>query len=191
VTTIEPRQRPHFLAGPAKQLLIGGEWHPAALGATSITIDPATGQPVVEVADGSGEDVDKAVRAARKAFEGPWSRFTPAERMALILRFADIIESHADELSLIDTLDMGAPLARSRGGITAGLARLRWNAAQAVSIRGAAPQNSLPGQFLTYTRQGAGRGRRGDHPVEQPGRLGTVEARPGPGVGLHGGAQAG
>jgi aldehyde dehydrogenase (NAD+) len=71
--------------------------------------------------------------------------------MKLILRFADVVEQHADELSVIDTLDMGAPLARARGGIASGLARLRWNAAQAVSIHGETPQNSLPGEFLTYT----------------------------------------
>jgi aldehyde dehydrogenase (NAD+) len=71
--------------------------------------------------------------------------------MKLILRFADIVEAHADELSVIDTLDMGAPLARARAGIAAGLARLRWNAGQAVSIRGDTPNHSLPGEFLTYT----------------------------------------
>jgi aldehyde dehydrogenase (NAD+) len=71
--------------------------------------------------------------------------------MKLILRFADIIERHADELSVIDTLDMGAPLARASAAIASGLARLRWNAGQAVSIRGDTPHNSLPGEFLTYT----------------------------------------
>src|SRR6267154_2616280 len=67
------------------------------------------------------------------------------------LLIGDIVEQHADELSVIDTLDMGAPLARAGAGIASGLARLRWNAAQAVSIRGDTPQNSLPGEFLTYT----------------------------------------
>src|SRR5882757_5728280 len=147
----EPRPRAGFLDGPAKRLLIGGAWQPAALGKVVSSIDPATGQPIAETADGAPEDVERAVRAAQTAFNGPWRRCTPAERMKLILRFADLVERHADELSLIDTLDMGAPLARASAGIAAGVARLRWNAAQAVSIRGDTPQNSLPGEFLTYT----------------------------------------
>jgi len=151
VTTAEARPGAAFLDGPAKQLLIGGSWQPAALGKVVSSIDPATGQPIAEIADGAAEDVERAVRAARIALGGPWSRWTPAERMKLILRFADTIERHADELSVIDTLDMGAPLARASGGIAAGLARLRWSAAQAVSIRGETPHNSLPGEFLTYT----------------------------------------
>jgi aldehyde dehydrogenase (NAD+) len=147
----EPRPRAAFLDGPAKQLLIGGAWQPAALGKVASSIDPATGRPIADVADGAAVDVERAVRAARTAFGGPWSRCTPAERMRLILRFADIVEARADELSVIDTLDMGAPLARARAGIASGLARLRWNAGQAVSIRGETPHNSLPGEFLTYT----------------------------------------
>ncbi len=151
MTVAEPRPGAAFLDGPAKRLLIGGAWQPAALGKVARSIDPATGRPIAEVADGTAEDVERAVRAARTAFDGPWSRCTPAERMKLILRFADVVEQHADELSVIDTLDMGAPLARARGGIASGLARLRWNAAQAVSIHGETPHNSLPGEFLTYT----------------------------------------
>ena len=151
VTTAEARPGAAFLGGPAKQLLIGGAWQPAALGKVVSSIDPATGQPIAEIADGGAEDVERAVRAARAAFGGPWSRWTPAMRMKLILRFADVIEQHADELSVIDTVDMGAPLARASGGIAAGLARLRWSGAQAVSIRGETPHNSLPGEFLTYT----------------------------------------
>jgi aldehyde dehydrogenase (NAD+) len=153
MTSAKASPRPVFLEGPAKQLLIGGEWQAAALGRVATSIDPATGKPVAEVADGASEDADRAVRAARLAFEGPWSRFTPAQRMKLILRFADLIEEQADELSLIDTLDMGAPLVRAGAGVATGLARLRWNASQAMSIRGDAPQNSLPGEYLTYTRK--------------------------------------
>ena len=151
MTVAESAASVAFLDGPAKRLLIGGAWQPAALGKVARSIDPATGRPIAEVADGTAEDVERAVRAARTAFDGPWRRCTPAMRMKLILRFADVVERHADELSVIDTLDMGAPLARARGGIASGLARLRWNAAQAVSIHGETPSHSLPGEFLTYT----------------------------------------
>ena len=82
MTTAESSPRVAFLDGPAKQLLIGGAWQPAALGKVVSSIDPATGQPIAETADGAAEDVERAVRAARAAFDGPWSRWTPAERMA-------------------------------------------------------------------------------------------------------------
>ena len=139
------------LRGHPRGLLIGGSWQPAASGGLAGTLDPATGELIAEVAEAGEEDVHRAVRAARAAFEGPWNRWTPAERAALIQRFAALVEEHADELSLIDTLDMGAPRERAAAGVAAGLARLRWNGSQALSIRGETPRNSLPGSYLTYT----------------------------------------
>jgi aldehyde dehydrogenase (NAD+) len=142
-----------FLGPQPKRLLIGGDWVPASSGAVAPAIDPATAQQVADLAEGGPEDVDRAVRAARAAFEGPWSRSTPADRSALMLRFADLIERHAEQLALLDTLEMGAPRARASAAVRSGLARLRWSASQALSIRGEVPQNSLPGNFLTYTRK--------------------------------------
>jgi aldehyde dehydrogenase (NAD+) len=140
-----------YLGGSPKQLLIGGSWVPARSGAVRPALDPATGQPIAAIAEGGLEDVDDAVRAARSAFEGPWRRSTPAERARLIQRLADLVERDEEVLGLIDTFDMGAPRARGLGAVRAGLARLRWNGGQALSIRGETPQSSLPGEFLTYT----------------------------------------
>jgi aldehyde dehydrogenase (NAD+) len=148
---ISSERRCDFLDSHRKQLLIGGTWQEAASGRVAASINPATGRPIAEVADADAEDAERAVRAARAAFDGPWRRVTPADRAKLLLRLADLVENNADELSRIDTLDMGAPLARARAAVAAGLARLRWNASQALAIHGETPQNSLPGDYLTYT----------------------------------------
>lgn len=100
--------------GP-KRLLIGGQWVESTSGQQIDSINPATGELLCRFAQGNAQDVDRAVAAARRAFEGPWSRFTPHERRKLLLRAHDAILDNFEELALIETLDMGAPLARTRG----------------------------------------------------------------------------
>jgi len=104
---------PAFVHG-TKQLLIGGQWVDSASGQHIDAINPATGELLCRIAQGNGEDVDRAVAAARRAFEGPWSRFSAHDRRKLLLRVHDAILDHFDELALIETLDMGAPLERTR-----------------------------------------------------------------------------
>lgn len=99
----------------AKRLLIGGRWVESTSGKQIDSINPATGELLCRFAQGNVQDVDLAVAAARRAFEGPWSRFTPHERRKLLLRVHDAILDNFEELALIETLDMGAPLARTRG----------------------------------------------------------------------------
>ncbi|MFD7296065.1 aldehyde dehydrogenase [Streptomyces sp. NPDC059897] len=95
---------------------IGGEWRDAASGATFATVDPATGRTVAEVASCDTPDVDAAVRAARRSFEaGDWSRADAATRKRVLLRLAALIEEHGRELALLDTLDMGKPIAETYG----------------------------------------------------------------------------
>jgi gamma-glutamyl-gamma-aminobutyraldehyde dehydrogenase len=96
---------------PETRLFINGTFVDAASGATFETINPATGDVIAEVARGTAEDVDRAVAAARKAFKaGVWSRMAPSDRMAVMRRFADLIEAHAEDFALLDTLDMGKPI---------------------------------------------------------------------------------
>ena len=96
-----------FLRRPAR-LLIGGEWVPSAANERIPVIDPATGAEVASIADANRADVDKAVAAAREAFErGPWSTMLPAQREALIWRLADLIDEHADELAELESIDNG------------------------------------------------------------------------------------
>ncbi|WP_322094871.1 aldehyde dehydrogenase family protein [Paraburkholderia bannensis] len=105
---------PAFVQG-AKKLLIGGQWVEPGSGQYIEAINPATGEQLCQIARGDAQDVDRAVAAARRAFEGPWSCFTAHERRKLLLRVHDVILDNFDELALIETLDMGAPLARTRG----------------------------------------------------------------------------
>ena len=92
----------------SRKLYIDGQWVPAASGKTFSTIDPATEQVICEVAAGDREDVDRAAKAAHKAFhEGPWSRMIPAAREAVLLKWADLVEANADSLAELESLDNG------------------------------------------------------------------------------------
>lgn len=106
--------KPAFVQGN-KNLLIGGQWVEPRSAEYIDSINPATGEVLCRIARGDATDVDRAVRAARRAFEGAWSRFTAHERRKLLLRVHDAILDNFEELALIETLDMGAPLARTRG----------------------------------------------------------------------------
>jgi len=109
------REALDWIASGPKRLLIGGRWVDAQLGATRNTMNPATEQILTQVAEGGTADVDAAVVAARKAFEAPsWNGISPHARTHLLLKIADAIERHADELAVLDTLDMGAPLSLNR-----------------------------------------------------------------------------
>src|SRR5690242_13831611 len=94
-----------FLSSP-KQLLIGGEWVDAKDGRTFETVNPSTEEVLVQVAYGSAVDVDRAVVAARTAFEhgSAWSRTTPRERSHLLWRIGDLIDAHRDEFAQLEAL---------------------------------------------------------------------------------------
>jgi acyl-CoA reductase-like NAD-dependent aldehyde dehydrogenase len=103
-----------FAAGPHR-LLIGSERPAAADGRTFETLDPATGRPIAEVAQAGAEDVDRAVSAAREAFEdGRWNGIAPAARTRAMLALADTLEAHTDELAELESLDNGKPLKLAR-----------------------------------------------------------------------------
>ncbi len=103
-----------FSAGP-HGLLYGGESHQAADGRTFESFDPSTGRPIAALAHAAAEDADRAVRAARTAFEdGRWSGVSAAQRTRVLLALADTLEAHADELAEIESLDNGKPLKLAR-----------------------------------------------------------------------------
>ena len=90
---------------------INGEFVPAKSGKTFEKINPASGEVMATVSRSDGEDVDAAVAAARKAFKsGVWSRMAPRDRMNVLYRYAKLINEHAMEFALLDTLDMGKPI---------------------------------------------------------------------------------
>src|ERR1700736_1442932 len=97
---------PHpFLDGAVKRMLIDGRWVDAASGKTFESRNPATGELLAEVAEGDAEDINRAVAAARRAFDGPWRTWKPFERQQLLLKIADLVEKPFEELSTLDTLD--------------------------------------------------------------------------------------
>jgi gamma-glutamyl-gamma-aminobutyraldehyde dehydrogenase len=94
---------------------IDGEFRDAASGETFVTENPATGQPLAEIAAGDAADIDAAVRAARRAFEdGRWSRLAPTERKRTLLRFADLREANLEELALLDSPEAGKTITDTR-----------------------------------------------------------------------------
>jgi acyl-CoA reductase-like NAD-dependent aldehyde dehydrogenase len=98
-----------------RRLLIGDDWVDAAGGRTFATLDPATGQPIAEVAHGGPADVDAAVRAARAAFDsGPWGTMPAADRGRLLARLAGLVDEHAAELAELEALDNGKPVKLAR-----------------------------------------------------------------------------
>ena len=139
---------PAFIQG-SKKNLIGGKWVDAASGRQIDTVNPATGQVLCRIAGGDATDVDLAVAAARRAFEGEWSRWTPHQRRKLILKIHDVILDNFDELAMIETLDMGAPLKRTTGLAEWTSQVLQFFASQCDAATVATPPNSLPGDFLT------------------------------------------
>jgi gamma-glutamyl-gamma-aminobutyraldehyde dehydrogenase len=93
------------------EAFIDGAFRPALSGERFDTEDPATGRTLATIAAGDAADVDLAVSAARRAFDdGRWSRRSPAERKVVLLRLADLIETNAEELALLDSLEAGKPI---------------------------------------------------------------------------------
>src|SRR5258708_3401072 len=134
------------------KMLIGGQWVDSAGGKTFDTINPSTGEVLAKVAEGEREDINRAVVAARKAFEsGPWPKLTPSQSGRLLWKRADQIEQHAEELAQLETLDNGKPIKYSRGGdvpLTAD--HFRYFAGWATKLEGETIPVSIPNMF-TYT----------------------------------------
>src|SRR6266550_4523818 len=100
---------------PRTDAFIDGTFRPAASGAPFATENPATGRQLAEVAAGDIEDIDIAVRAARRAFDaGVWSKRSPTERKQVLLRFADLLEANLEELAHLEALDAGKPITDCR-----------------------------------------------------------------------------
>ena len=125
-----------FLKG-SKNLLIGGKWVPAKSGKTFEVVNPANELVIGSVAEGDKADVDEAVKAARKAFEeGPWPRLSPHARTRLLLKVADLIHQHGEELAELVSLEGGKPINESRGEVASASAQFVYYAGWASKIYG-------------------------------------------------------
>jgi 1-pyrroline dehydrogenase len=92
-----------------KEMFVGGEWVAGRSGETLPVVNPATGEVIAEIPRGSKEDVDRAVDAARKAFDEVWFDTTPGERATMMLKWADAIEAHAEEIGRLESENVGKP----------------------------------------------------------------------------------
>lgn len=142
-----------------RQLLIDGKWVNAESGVTFSTHNPATGEVLCEVAAGDKPDIDRAVQAARRAFDGgPWKRLTPSERGRMIWKLADLLEKNTEEFAKLETLDNGKPLTIARAAdVPLAVDLFRYMAGWATKIEGSTIPISVPyapgANFFAYTRR--------------------------------------
>lgn len=147
-----------FLHSGPKKLLINGRWEDALNGETFATYNPATGEELVTVAQAGLEDVERAVQAARAAFEmGPWGQMNGEERGRLLWKLADLVDEHADELAELETLDNGKPIRASRRGDLPMVSKhFRYYAGWASKIEGTTIPISIPNQLVYTLREPLG-----------------------------------
>jgi aldehyde dehydrogenase (NAD+) len=152
MATVTAPHREKRAAVSATKLLINNEWVNSASGKTFPTINPATGEVICDVAEADAADVDRAVAAARHAFErGPWRKTAAAERGRLLNKLADLIERHADELARLEALDNGKPYAvAAAADLPLTIACYRYYAGWADKVQG----RTIPiaGDYFCYTR---------------------------------------
>jgi len=160
MTVTLDRNVEEFIATP-RQLFINGQWSDAASGKTFETPDPATGETLARVAEGDAEDINRAVTAARKAFEeGPWSRMTPSDRGRIVWKIGDLILEHTDELAQLESLDNGKPFVVAQAAdIPLAADLFHYMAGWATKIEGNSIDISVPympgANFHAYTRREA------------------------------------
>jgi len=129
-----------------KRMLIGGEWFESISGDAFPVYNPATGEEIARVYEARDEDIDRAVDAARHAFEAPaWRRMLPADRSRLMWKLADLIEANADELTELEVLNQGKPIELARQVDVEGSAnKFRYYAGWCTKIEGTTSNISFP-----------------------------------------------
>jgi phenylacetaldehyde dehydrogenase len=147
----------HNFISRTHKILINGKWVEAASGKTFATYNPATGEVLARVAEGDREDIDRAVKAARNAFEtGRWSQLTASERGRVIWKLADLLEENLEEFAELESLDNGKPLKIARAAdVPLAVDLFRYFAGWATKIEGNTIPISVPyapgAKFLAYT----------------------------------------
>jgi phenylacetaldehyde dehydrogenase len=153
VSTVQMHSRVQDFIGKPRKMFVNGKWEEASSGKTFPSYNPATGEVLAKVAEGDREDIDRAVKAARKAFEsGPWSHMTPSERGRLMWRLSDLIEQHLEEFAQLESLDNGKPLSIARvADVPLAVDLFRYMAGWATKIEG----DTIPfsPKYFAYTRR--------------------------------------
>jgi len=151
VAQVHPRVQ-KFIA-TARKMFVNGRWVNAVSEKTFPVYNPATGEVMANIAEGDREDVNRAVQAARRAFEsGPWPKLSASERGRLVWKLADLIEQRTEEFAQIESLDNGKPLAVARvADVPLAVDLFRYMAGWATKIEG----NTIPfsPKYLAYTRR--------------------------------------
>jgi phenylacetaldehyde dehydrogenase len=154
---VPPEEKVTSFVSRKHKMLINGRWIEAASGKTFPVYDPATGEVMAQVAEGDREDINRAVSAARNAFEhGPWPNLTSSERGRLIWKLADLLEKNLEEFAELESLDNGKPLAVARvADVPLAVDLFRYMAGWATKIEGNTIPISVPyapgAKFLAYT----------------------------------------
>jgi phenylacetaldehyde dehydrogenase len=135
------------------KLLIDGELVAAVSGKTFPVYNPATGTVIANVAEADRPDVDRAVKAARRAFDdGSWAKVSPSARGRLLWKLADLVEAHLEEFAELESLDNGKPLTVARvADVPLTVDMFRYMAGWATKLTGSTIPLSMPGEYLSYT----------------------------------------
>jgi phenylacetaldehyde dehydrogenase len=154
---VPPEEKVTGFVSRKHKMLINGKWVGSASGKTFPTFNPATGEVLAEIAEGDREDINRAVQAARNAFDnGPWSRLTASERGRLIWKLADLLEQNLEEFAELESLDNGKPLKIARAAdVPLAVDLFRYMAGWATKIEGNTIPISVPytpgAKYLAYT----------------------------------------
>lgn len=142
---------------PSSRMVIGGRSVESHDGSTFTTYNPATGAELATVAEGTAADVERAVAAARRAFDdGPWTRMAPADRRAVLKRFALLVDAHATELAVLESLDGGKPIGDTASiDLPETVSCLLWHAELADKVYDLASPSG-PGVACTIVREAVG-----------------------------------
>jgi 1-pyrroline dehydrogenase len=134
---------------------VGGEWVDSASGDTMEVVNPATGDAIAEVPRGTGEDVDRAVAAAKQALP-EWLETTPGERAEVLLKLADLIDEHTEELAQLESTNVGKPLPAARDEMPVCSDNLRFFAGAARLLEGKATGEYMRGYTSMVRREPLG-----------------------------------
>jgi succinate-semialdehyde dehydrogenase/glutarate-semialdehyde dehydrogenase len=153
-TSLSPREQ-EIVDGVKTDLLIGGEWRPATGGGTIPVEDPATGLEFARVADATPEDAEAALAAAHAGM-AELAKLSPRERSAILQKASELITQHTEELAMLMTLELGKPLAESRGEVAYGASFFWWFAGEAVRFKGESRQSADGSGRTLVSRQPVG-----------------------------------